>query len=77
MLWYTIMFYSKVRFTLAFYRQNLKICIFEFMYWGTEANQQWIGSFPANQCDRLVKSKTGFGSVNPSAIEPESELRPK
>ena len=43
----------------------------------TKANQQWIGSFPANQCDRLVKSKTAFSSVHPSAIEPESELRLK
>ena len=33
----------------------------------TEANQQWIGSFPADRCDRLIKSnsKTGFSSVYP------------
>ena len=52
-----------------------KICALNSCY--TEANQQWICSFPADRCDRLIKSKTGFSSVHPSAVEPESELRPK
>ena len=43
----------------------------------TEANQQWIGSFPADRCDQLIKSNTSFSSVHPSAVEPENELRPK
>ena len=38
----------------------------------TEENQKWIGSFPADRCDRLIKSKTGFSSVHPSAVEPGS-----
>ena len=52
-----------------------KSCTLNSCY--TEANQPWIGSFPADRCDRLIKSKTGFSSVHPSAVEPESELRPK
>lgn len=75
MLWYTIMFYSKVCFTLAFIVKTLKSVPLNSCC--TEENQQRIGSFPANQCDRLVKSKTAFSSVHPSAIEPESELRLK
>ena len=43
----------------------------------TEAYHLWIGSFPADRCDRLIKSKTGFSIAHPSAVEPESELRPK
>ena len=43
----------------------------------TEAYHLWIGSFPADRCDRLIKSKTGFSIAHPSAVKPESELRPK
>ena len=52
-----------------------KICTLNSCY--IEANQQWIGSFPADRCDWLIKSRTGFSSVHTSAVEPESELRPK
>ena len=43
--------------------QNL---VFEFML-----------HFPADRCGRLIKSKTGFSPVHPSAFEPESEIRPE
>ena len=43
----------------------------------TNANQQWIDSFPNDRCDRLIKSKTSFSSVLPHAVERESELRLK
>ena len=43
----------------------------------TKAYQLRIGSVPADRCYWLIKSKTGFSSVHPSAVEPESELRPK
>ena len=43
----------------------------------TEAYHLWIGSFPADRCDRLITSKTGFSITHPSAVEPESESRPK
>lgn len=43
----------------------------------TEANQQWIGPFPADRCDRLIKSinsKTGFWApyIHPP-LNPRSE----
>ena len=62
----------KMCFTSALYCENLafpkNLCTpLNSCY--TEANQQWISSFPADRC--------GFSSIHPSAIEPQSELRPK
>ena len=55
----------------------LKICTLEFMlHWG-KPTMKIIGSFPADQWDRLVESKAGFSSIHPSTVELESELRPK
>ena len=51
---------SDVRFTSAFYRENLT---FPWNLCYTEANPQWIGSFPADG------SKTGFSSVHRSVVE--------
>ena len=79
-LWGTIMFYSNLSaFHFGFLPSkpcfSRKSVPLNSCYTG--ANQQWIGSFPADQWDRLVESKAGFSSIHPSTVELESELRLK
>ena len=65
----------------CFIQKSVSLRVFTvktLLFPNTEANQQWIGSFPADRCDQLTKSNTSFSSVHPSAVEPENEFkRPK
>ena len=70
MLWNTIMFYSKVRFISAFYRQNLAFPKNLYL---------WIHVTARQTNNELVLSSPidVISSIHPSTVEPQTQLRPK